>query len=100
LISDEELFEIRRIWRTERLDWDDSLPKIVEEVTGQHLNFPADDDGTFDADQKAMLGSICAEYDVPIDLVARLLEVEPGVLGYQARLPQPCERSGVLLRNC
>jgi len=76
LISEEELFEIRRIWRIERQDWDDSVPQIFHMVNGRDLNWPRDDDGTFDAEQKKLLSSLCQEYEVPFDLVARLLEVE------------------------
>ena len=76
LISEEELFEIRRIWRIERQDWDDSVPQIFRMVNGYDLNWPKDDDGSFDAEQKKLLSSLCQEYEVPFDLVARLLEVE------------------------
>ena len=34
LITEEELHEIRRIWRMEFPDWKDSVPLIYEEVTG------------------------------------------------------------------
>lgn len=76
LISNEELCEIRRLWRIERQDWEDSVPQIFREVHGRDLNWPKDDDGGFDADQKELLSSLCKEHDVPFDLVARLLEVE------------------------
>lgn len=76
LISDEELFDIRRIWRIERQDWEDSVPKIFRAVNGYDLNWPIDDDGAFDTEQKALLSSLCQEYNIPFDLLARLLEVE------------------------
>jgi DNA sulfur modification protein DndC len=85
LISAEELYEIRRIWRTERQDWEDSVPQIYRHVTGGDLGWPADDDGGFDAGQKALLSNICQEYDVPFDLVARLLEVERQSTGMARR---------------
>jgi len=34
LISEEELYEIRRLWRIERQDWEDSVPLIYFEETG------------------------------------------------------------------
>ena len=76
LISGEELFEIRRIWRIERQDWEDSVPKIFRAINDYDLNWPMDDDGGFDSDQKALLSSLCQEHNLPFDLLAKLLEVE------------------------
>jgi len=81
LISKEELFEIRRLWRTEgvgsEVDWEDSVPKIYREVYEEDLDWPVDDDGFFDTDQKELLREACEnEDDVPYQLVANLLEAE------------------------
>lgn len=76
LISDEELLEIRRIWRTERQDWEDSLPAIHQKIMGTPFDWPQDDNGAFDAQRKELLASICGEFDVPSEMVAKLLEVE------------------------
>lgn len=76
LIADEELFEIRRIWRVERQDWEDSVPKIFRAVNNYDLSWPIDDDGNFDSEQKQLLSSLCQEHDLPFELLARLLEVE------------------------
>lgn len=76
LITVDELHEIRRIWRTERQDWEDSVPRIVAEVGGDPVHWPADDDGGFDESRKALLESICAEHGVPFELAAQLLEAE------------------------
>lgn len=99
LISEEELCEIRRIWRTERQDWDDSVPQIYRKVTGEDLTWPVDDDGYFDSEQKALLASICQEYEVPFDLVAKLLEVERQSAGMARRAGIQKEISGVLSRD-
>ncbi|MBC8253643.1 MAG: DNA phosphorothioation system sulfurtransferase DndC [Ardenticatenia bacterium] len=85
LISEEELHEIRRIWRTERQDWEDSVPKIFRRVNGYDLDWPMDDDGRFDADHKALLTSICDEYDVPLGLIAKMLEEERRANGMARR---------------
>jgi len=85
LISTEELYEIRRLWRVERQDWEDSVPQIFRAVNDYDLNWPKDDDGAFDAEQKELLSSLCQEYDVPFDLVARLLEVERQSTGMMKR---------------
>jgi DNA sulfur modification protein DndC len=85
LISEEELHEIRRIWRTERQDWEDSVPKIFHKVNGYDLEWPVDDDVHFDTDHKALLANICAEYDVPFDLIAKMLESERRTAGMARR---------------
>jgi DNA sulfur modification protein DndC len=87
LISTEELYEIRRLWRIERQDWEDSVPQIYRKVNGEgnDLNWPKDDDNTFDSYQKELLTSLCGEYDVPFDLVARLLEAERQSTGMTRR---------------
>lgn len=76
LISFDELHEIRRIWRTERQDWEDSVPEIYNQMASTPMTWPADDDGSFGRSQKALLESICVEHGVPFELVAKLLEAE------------------------
>jgi DNA sulfur modification protein DndC len=85
LISEAELHEIRRIWRTERQDWDDSVPQIYHEVTGRHLRWLQDDIGMFSATEYSVLDQICQDKDVPTDLVARLMEQERQVQGMHRR---------------
>jgi DNA sulfur modification protein DndC len=84
LIDEEELHEIRRLWRTERQDWDDSVPRIFREVHGYDLEWPTDDNGQFNGDHKDILAGICNEYGAPVDLIAKLLEAERTASG-QAR---------------
>ncbi|MEN3332040.1 MAG: sulfur modification protein DndC [Blastocatellia bacterium] len=85
LIAEEELHEIRRLWRTERQDWEDSVPKIFRQVMGHDLEWPVDDDVHFDTDQKTLLANICNEYDVPFSLVAKMLEAERRAAGMARR---------------
>lgn len=85
LISKEELHEIRRLWRTERGDWDDSVPNIFHNVFGFDLNWAKDDDGFFNSDQKQLLENLCQEYDVPFELMAKLLEAERQSVGMARR---------------
>jgi DNA sulfur modification protein DndC len=85
LITEEELHEIRRMWRTERQDWEDAVPHIFRAVHGYDLHWPIDDDGHFDTDQRALLSSICKEYDVPFELVAKMLEEERRAHGMARR---------------
>jgi DNA sulfur modification protein DndC len=74
LISNEELREIRRLWRVEAQDWEDSVPAIYREVTEQDLAWPADDGANFGPDEQALLAQVCAEEEIPVDLLKALIE--------------------------
>lgn len=85
LIGAAELHEIRRIWRTERQDWDDAVPQIYAEMTGRTLDWLQDDIGAFSAQEYRVLHETCQEHDIPTDLVARLLEQERQMQGMHRR---------------
>jgi DNA sulfur modification protein DndC len=76
LISKEELEEIRRIWRTEEQDWEDSIPKLFREVMGYDLTWVADETPVFGEDDRKTLDLICAQAGVPGAMVAKLLDLE------------------------
>lgn len=85
LITAAELHEIRRLWRTERQDWEDSVPQIYEKVTGQQLDWLQDDIGAFSMQEYQVLHDVCQTNDLPTDLVARLLEQERQMQGMHRR---------------
>lgn len=85
LIQEAELHEIRRLWRTERGDWADSVPRIVREVMGKELDWVEEDAVSFSGDDGELLAEICGEHDVPTDLVLRLLDVERASHGLKRR---------------
>jgi DNA sulfur modification protein DndC len=85
LIHEAELHEIRRLWRTERGDWPDSVPRIVKEVLGRDLDWVTEDAVAFTADDGALLDSICREHDVPTELVIKLLDIEKAAHGLKRR---------------
>ncbi|TXC72880.1 DNA phosphorothioation system sulfurtransferase DndC [Sphingomonas ginsenosidivorax] len=85
LIGENELHEIRRLWRTERGDWPDSVPRIVRETLGKDLDWVAEDTVSFTADDGDLLDEICAGNDVPTDLVMRLLDIERASHGLKRR---------------
>lgn len=85
LIEKEELHEIRRLWRTERQDWEDSVPRIFRDVNAFDLDWPVDDNGHFDNEEKKLLASLCEENEVPFDLIARMLEEERRANGMARR---------------
>ncbi|SEP22967.1 DNA sulfur modification protein DndC [Halogranum amylolyticum] len=76
LIRKPELKEIRRLWRTEESDWEDSVPQIYEEATGESLDWVTDDLGSFSAEEKEVLREVCAEHDLPPELLQKLLDTE------------------------
>jgi len=85
LILPEEIHEIRRIWRTERGDWEDSLPKIYREITGSDLEWIRDDLGSFSGKESRLLEEICKTHEVPARLVTKLLDAEMQLQGMSRR---------------
>ena len=85
LIGKDELKEIRRIWRTERQDWQDSVPSIFRDVMQRDLDWPIDDAPRFSKSDYELLDLVCQSQDVPTDLVAKLLETERQFQGMKRR---------------
>lgn len=85
LIHESELHAIRQIWRQERGDWEDSVPKIAERVLGRDLQWVMDDAVTFSSEDGSLLDAICKELAVPTELVVRLLDVERSTQGLKRR---------------
>ncbi|MBW4536684.1 MAG: DNA phosphorothioation system sulfurtransferase DndC [Pleurocapsa minor HA4230-MV1] len=77
LITPEELSEIRRIWLEEKHEFDDSLPRIYQEVTGEVFK-----DIRIGADEKLLgndewetLAEICDD-EMQLELMSKLLDTE------------------------
>jgi DNA sulfur modification protein DndC len=85
LLGPEELHEIRRLWRTELGDWEDTLPKIYQEVTGQELPWIRDDIGCFTGEDARYLETICNEKGVPPMLIRKLITAEIATQGMKRR---------------
>ncbi|WP_235981908.1 DNA phosphorothioation system sulfurtransferase DndC [Methylobrevis albus] len=90
LIHEAELQEIRRLWRTERGDWEDSVPRIVRETLGRDPDFKEpdwinEDAVAFTAEDGELLEMICSDNDVPPELVMRLLDIERASHGLKRR---------------
>lgn len=85
LIQDEELREIRRIWRREQGDWIDSVSEIVRSVTGRELPVDHSEAHEFQAGDADVLAEVCSRYGVPPRLLAQLLEAERSVRGLKRR---------------
>lgn len=76
LISDDEVREIQRIWRSERGDWRDTAYGVYEEATGRRLAGPGEDMGGPGAAEQEVLEEVCGRRGVPVALVSRLLNAE------------------------
>ncbi|MFO5494217.1 MAG: DNA phosphorothioation system sulfurtransferase DndC, partial [Cuspidothrix sp.] len=78
LISIEELSAIRRIWLEEKHEFDDSLPRIYQEVTGEAFKDPrpGSDYSLLGSDEWEVLEEICDGDAMQLELMAKLLDTE------------------------
>lgn len=78
LITPEELSEIRRIWLEDKHEFDDSLPRIYQEVTGEPFrdSRPGSDRTLLGSDEWAVLEEICGDDAMHLELMAKLLDTE------------------------
>jgi DNA sulfur modification protein DndC len=70
--------EIRRIWLEEKHEFDDSLPRIYEEVTGELFVDPRPGAGNslLGSDEWTVLEEICDGDAMHLELMAKLLDTE------------------------
>jgi DNA sulfur modification protein DndC len=85
LITLEELHEIRRIWLYEKHEFDDALPRIYEEVVGEHFPRRDDDENSLRAEDWELLKEICNGDQALFDLQVALLGVEREFRGMSRR---------------
>lgn len=80
LINSQELQEIRRIWLEEKHEFDDSLPRIYQEVTGKSFECEDFDYGAVNSllgsDEWEVLEKICNDDPMHLELMAKLLDTE------------------------
>ncbi|OKH12210.1 sulfurtransferase DndC [Fischerella major NIES-592] len=78
LITPEELSEIRRIWLEDKHEFDDSLPRIYKDVTGEDFQDPRPgaDYSLLGSDEWAVLEEICEGDAMHLELMAKLLDTE------------------------
>jgi len=79
IITDAELYEIRRVWLEEKFEFDDTLPEIYKEVTGRELDIK-DKPIIFGNKEYDLLKTICTERypkeELLFTMIAALLERE------------------------
>lgn len=76
LISREELLKIRQLWLFEEGDWRDSLPQIYKQVIGENLDTPKDDCSGLGGLEFQILQEVCAEHNLPVELLTQLFDAE------------------------
>ena len=78
LISTEELSEIRRIWLEEKHEFDDSLPRIYQQVTQEKFVDPrlGADNHLLGSEEWHILEELCQNDPMHLELMTRLLDVE------------------------
>ena len=85
LISMDELHEIRRMWLYEKRQFDDTVPAIYEEVTGQQFPKPSSDDNLLGQEDWDILRNICGEDEEFFELQTQLLDIEREYRGMTRR---------------
>src|SRR5262249_2678216 len=85
LITLDELHEIRRIWLYEKDEFDDSLPRIFEETTGEVFPKQGQESGGLRADDWSLLREVCGDDPAFFDLQVALLGAERQFRGMSRR---------------
>jgi len=85
LISLDEIKEIRKIWITERQDWQDSLPDIFNSIMDKKVNWGKNDFVTPGAKETNLLKELADNKGVPIKLVQKLFDAELQSKGMKRR---------------
>jgi DNA sulfur modification protein DndC len=85
LIRMDELETIRVLWRLEEHDWGDSVPAIYKEVIGNPVEWIRYETPVFSSDEQETLRAICNRHELPIEMVAKLIEVERSLQGMSRR---------------
>ncbi len=85
LITNEEILEIRRIWRLEWPDWEDSVSAICREVYGDEIDWKQDDVIDFGALEREVLDEVAQDHNLPRALLRKLLDKERLLSGLSRR---------------
>ncbi len=87
LIREEELHAIRQEWLRDpnEPDWSDSLPKIYSEVYNEQIEWVENDAGIFTDLDAGILKKLEKKYDIPSELIMKLVEVELSMSGLSKR---------------
>jgi len=76
LIQDEELLKIRQLWIHDEGEWDDPLPQIYADCTGEKLDFAQGDFSGMGGIEKKLIRETANEEGLPEGLLQELFELE------------------------
>ena len=99
LIRLEELLEIRRMWRVQEGDWEDSVPKIYQEAMGCPLPCVEDDVANHGLLELGILKNCADAHDVPVGLLQELIDLEARYHGMSRRATIYSRIEGVLNKD-
>jgi DNA sulfur modification protein DndC len=99
LVTMAELEEIRRIWRMECADWEDSLPKIWETEIGLPYAWLQEDAAKATAEEAALLQKIAAKHGVKAEMLANLIDLEKRNSGLHRRAAIYSEIDAILKKD-
>jgi DNA sulfur modification protein DndC len=94
-----ELEEIRRLWRMECADWEDTLPKIWEREAGLPYAWLQDDSARASAEEAELLSTIAAQHDVDAKMLSNLIDLEKRNSGLHRRAAIYNEIDSILKRD-
>ena len=84
LISRDELYKIQEMWTTSG-DWENSVFQIYRDIYQQELTWYGSEREIMTAEQTELLKTLCDQYEIPSEIVQRLLYLEWKNLGYSYR---------------
>lgn len=76
IIQPEELHKIRQLWMHEEGVWDDPIPQIYEEITGEKLDWIEDDFSGMGGAEQRLIEEVADEFGLPSGLLTALFDVE------------------------
>jgi DNA sulfur modification protein DndC len=85
LITEPELLRIRQLWQFAEGDWQDSLPRIYNEVVGSSLTYEADDWSGMGSLEAEVLATVAASHQIPDGLMRELFDAERDQHGMNRR---------------
>jgi DNA sulfur modification protein DndC len=99
LILPEELHKIRQLWMHEEGDWEDRLPKLYQEETGEILDWLVDDQAGVGGLEKKLLEETAREAGLPAGMMQQLFDVERNHQGMTRRFGIYDKIDDVLSKN-
>jgi DNA sulfur modification protein DndC len=99
LISQDEIHEIRRLWRIEEGDWEDSVPRIYRTTMGRDLEWVEEDAPSSSELDERVLAEVCKDHDVPVGLMRELMDMQRRLQGLGRRVGVQAEIEGVLRKD-